>query len=517
MERIVRFSADITATDTERRTIVGTVVPYNVTGSTSLGPVVFLPGSLTAGDNVKLLLEHDGRRPIGRATGFVDGPDRMVGSFRISQTSAGTDSLVEASDGLRDGLSVGASILESTVGEAGELIVSAAQLVEVSLVTSPAFQAAQVTQVAASADPDPEPSADQPAPSEEDVPMDQTAPEVAAAAVDRPVVEAASPTMPYQTQHLRAMDNMTAGRFAKIQLEAQSGDHESQLIVRAALDDNTTTTAAGLIPTRFLREVIGVIDQSRPFIDSLTREPLPDAGMEFKIPRRTAKPSVAEQSAEGDEVSSDEPTYDFLTVDVKTFAGGQRISRQLIERSDPAFIDRLLIEMASEYAQTIDKFAGDTVAGSGVGTSDGASIAEAIGQAISDSWTVMRFAPNNLQVAPTTTGSFGYASLLKAVDGDDRPLFAASGQLVNAGGTIGPATTNGSVMGLRLVVDGNFGSTYNPMVYPSAAATFYESAGAPVQVSVQDVSTLEVELAVYGYVAMAVKYPTAVRGLTVTP
>jgi hypothetical protein len=72
-------------------------------------------------------------------------------------------------------------------------------------------------------------------------------------------------------------------------------------------------------------------------------------------------------------------------------------------------------------------------------------------------------------------------------------------------------------MGLRLVVDGNFGSTYNPMVYPSAAATFYESAGAPVQVSVQDVSTLEVELAVYGYVAMAVKYPTAVRGLTVTP
>jgi hypothetical protein len=55
------------------------------------------------------------------------------------------------------------------------------------------------------------------------------------------------------------------------------------------------------------------------------------------------------------------------------------------------------------------------------------------------------------------------------------------------------------------------------LVYPSAAATFYESAGAPVQVSVQDVSTLEVELAVYGYVAMAVKYPTAFRALTITP
>jgi uncharacterized protein len=376
MERIVRFSADITAADTERRTIVGTVVPYGVTGSTSLGPVIFQPGSITAGDNVKLLLEHDGRRPIGKATGFVDGPDRLVGSFRISQTSAGTDSLVEASDGLRDGLSVGASILESTVGEAGELIVSAAELIEVSLVTSPAFQAAQVTQVAASADPDPEPSAEPPAPSEEDVPMDQTAPEVAAAAVDHPVVEAASPTIPYQTQRLRGMDNMTAGRFGKIQLEAQSGDHESQLIVRAALDDNTTTTAAGLIPTRFLRDIIAVLDDSRPFIDSITRDVLPQDGMEFKIPRRTQAPSVAQQAAEGDEVSSTAFELDYLTVNVKTYGGGQRISRQLIERSDPAFLDRLLIEMAAQYAQQTDAFAfAETNAGAAVSERDDRSTA----------------------------------------------------------------------------------------------------------------------------------------------
>jgi HK97 family phage major capsid protein/HK97 family phage prohead protease len=518
MERIVRFSADITAADTERRTIVGTVVPYNVSGSTSLGPVVFLPGSLRASQGTKLLLEHDGRRPIGKATGFVDGPDRLVGSFKISQTSAGTDSLVEASDGLRDGLSVGASILESTVGEQGELIVSAAELVEVSLVTTPAFSDALVSQVAASGDPDPETPAEEPAPSEEDAPMEETATEVAAAAVDpKPVVEAASPTIPYLTTHNRGLDNMTAGKFAKVQLEAQAGDHDAQLLVRAALDDNTTTTGAGLIPTRFLREVIGVIDTSRPFIDSLTREPLPDAGMEFKIPRRTARASVAEQAAEGDEVSSDEPTYDFLTVPVKTFAGGERISRQLIERSDPAFLDRLLIEMASEFAQATDKFAGDTVASSGVGTSDGDSIAAAIGQAISDAWSIMRFAPNNIQVAPTTTGSFGFADLLKATDSDDRPLFSGATQLVNQPGNIVVPNAAGSVMGLRLVVDGNFGATYNPMVYPSAAATFYESAGSPIQVSVQDVSTLEVEVAVYGYVGMAVKYPTAFRALTITP
>jgi hypothetical protein len=288
------------------------------------------------------------------------------------------------------------------------------------------------------------------------------------------------------------------------------------MIVRAALDDNTTTTAAGLIPTRFLREVIGVLDTSRPFIDSITREALPGEGMEFKIPRRTARASVAEQVAEGDEVSSDEPTYDFLTVPVKTFAGGERISRQLIERSDPSFLDRLFLEMASEYAQKVDQFAWNTVIAAVSQLSDGPSIAEAIGQGIADSWNVMRFSPNNLVVAPTGTGSFSFAGLLKAVDSDDRPLFSGATQLVNQPGNINIPGAQGSVMGLRLVVDANVANA-TPLVYPSAAACFYEVPGAPVSISVQDVSTLEVEVAVYGYVGMAVKYPTAIRGITVTP
>ena len=517
MERHVTFSADITAADVERRTIVGTVVPYNVAGQTSLGPVVFTPGSLRASEGVKLLLEHDGRRPIGRSTGFVDGPDRLVGSFRISQTSAGTDSLVEASDGLRDGLSVGASILESTVGESGELIVTAAELREVSLVTTPAFTEALVSKVAASGDP--AQPAEDPAPSEEDEPMEETATEVAAAAVDPiPHVQAAQPTTPYITTNVRALDGMTAGSFARYQLEAGRGDSESQMVVRAALDDNTTSTAAGLIPTRFLREVIGVLDTRRPFIDSITREALPGEGMEFKIPRRTARASVAVQAYEGDEVSSDEPTYDFLTVPVKTFAGGERISRQLIERSDPAFLDRLFLEMASEYAQKVDNFAYAEVAAAltSANESSGPSIAEAVGQGIADSWAVMRFSPNHVLVGPTTTGWFGFDDLLKAVDSDDRPLFSGATSLINQPGNLSIPGASGTVMGLGLVVDGNLAADSDALVYPSAAATFYEVPGAPISISVQEVSTLEVEVAVYGYVGLAVKYPLAFRSMVET-
>ena len=508
----VTFTADVTAADSEKGVIVGKIVPYGVFGNTSLGPVAFQAGAFAKPpETVKLLLEHDGRRPIGRATSFVDGPDHMTGTFKLSRTTAGQDALIEAAEGLRDGLSVGANIIDFEDTEEG-YVVTAAELVEVSLVASPAFAQAGVDQVAAS-QPDPQPS-------EEDEQMDNETTEVEAAAqvVEASKhVEASAPTSQYITVSApRALDGMTAGRFAKVQLEAGAGDRDSQLLVQAALADATTTTAAGLIPTRFLTEVIAVLDDSRPFIDSITRDNLPADGMEFKIPRRTQAPSVAEQAAEGDEVSSTSFELDFLTVDVKTFSGGQRISRQLIERSDPSFLDRLIIEMAAQYAQKTDAFAfAETNAGAVV--SDGATIYSSIVKGIADSYNVMRFSPNRLLVGPTgTNDSFHWDDLLGAIDGDDRPLFAAA-LPSNAAGIVSQGSTQGTVAGMQLVVDPNVPSNTNARIYPAAFATFYEAAGAPVNVSVQDVSTLEVEVAVYGYVAMAVKYPTAMRALTVTP
>lgn len=505
----VKFSADITAADEGRRTITGQIVPFGAWGDTSMGPVQFAKGAFGDVPNVKLLLEHDPKRPIGRMQQAMSTPEGINATFKVSRTSAGTDALVEAADGLRDGLSVGARIVDFEQTDEG-MVVTAAELSEVSLVHTPAFTEAVVSQVAASA------SAPAPAaPSEEDASMENETPEVPAAEVveaSEPKVEASAPTRQYLVAEHRDVRNMTAGLFAKRQLEAQAGDREAQMVVQAALADNTTTTGAGLIPTRFLTEVISVIDSRRPVVESITRAALPDAGDEFKIPRVTQKPSVAEQAAEGDEVSSTAFELDYLTVPVKTFAGGERISRQLIERSDPAFLDRLLIEMGAQYAQKTDAYAW-SVLNAGKAESNGATIYTTIADAIADSWDVMRFAPDRLLVTPNGTGDVTFAKLLAAVDGDNRPLFASANPS-NAAGLVTQGTTQGTVAGLQLVVDANIGDV-EAFVYPAAAATFYEGAGAPIQVSVQDVSTLEVEVAVYGYVACAAKYPTAVRWLNV--
>ena len=510
------FSADVTAADVERRTIVGRILPFGEIGMTSIGPVRFEAGSIKEYDEVKMLLEHDGRRPIGKSVNFVAGPDHITGAFKISNTTAGTDALIEAADGLRNGLSVGANILEHTVGKDGVMNVSAAELVEVSLVTSPAFAGAQVTQVAAS-----QTEAQTEENTVEEVTVEAATTEAATSetvveAAAPQVVASATPSTPYITAQPRDLKGLTAGGMLRAQLRAGLGDHDSQMLVTAALQEQTTTRDAGVIPVPLLREIIGVVDDTRYFINSISRAPLPDAGMSFRIPKITALPSVAEQAAELDEVSSTNSEIEDITVNIKTFAGGNKISRQLIERSDPAYFDELLRQLAAVYAQATDLWAFQQAV-IGQGDSDGTTVYESVAQGISDSFGVMRFTPNVLMVAPTTTGSFGYDDLLKAADSDDRPIFAAANPS-NAAGVMTQGTTNGTVAGLQLVVNPNVqGLNPNARVYPSAFATFYEQAGSPIRVETRYADDLSVDVSLYGYVALANKYPTAMRNLTVTP
>jgi HK97 family phage prohead protease len=489
------FSTSITAADAKTRTIFGQIVPFGQVGSTSLGPVIFEAGSLHIGDNVKVLLEHDGRRPVGKLVSTSANPSGIMGEMKISQTTAGSDVLVEAADGLRDGISVGANIIEHTVKD-GNIVVTSAELVEVSLVTSPAFASAKVTQVAASADDETE--------TIEEIEMTEQPIEVIeeVAEVEASKIEASTFGSPIFTQP-RELPALTAGQYAHKMLSAQRGNREAIDFVTAA-GEATTTDNAGLIPVPYLREVIGVVDSSRPFIDSIERRALPAAGMSFRIPRWQVLPTVAET----DELATPSDTMteiDDLVVDVVKFAGQQRVSIELLERSDPSYLDELLRGLAASYAQQTDLYA-FTEGVVGCGASGGTGYVAAIADAVADSAAVMRFNPNRLLVGATQ-----YAGLLSAVDDADRPLFNAVGPTTNAAGT--NIMSRGNVMGLDLVVDYNIGAT-NILAYPSAYAAFYESGTAQVRVNVID--TMTVEIAVYGFVALANKYPTAIRAITVS-
>ena len=150
MENILTFSAELTA-DTAKRVISGKIVPMGTgeVGSTSAGAVVFEKGSIQLPEDpktVKLLNQHNTKEPLGKAQFFneVDG-EGIYASFKISASTRGNDALITASEGLTSGLSVGVEVLKSS-RKAGVMHVTAARLMEVSLVTEPAFKSAQPQQ-----------------------------------------------------------------------------------------------------------------------------------------------------------------------------------------------------------------------------------------------------------------------------------------------------------------------------------------------------------------------------------
>lgn len=506
----INFPVSLTAADSNRRIISGRIVSWNEEGSTSAGRTMFKKDSIDYSKPVKLLMEHDNsaRGVLGKMVSIESTDAGLEASFKIANTMLGDDALELAANQLVDGFSVGVSV-DAWENIEGVLTVEASKLREVSLVNTPAIDSARISEVAASETEKTENS--EATASEETKQEDKVSDTASEAPAATEAVEASKSeatvqfTAPVAYTKPRVNLNVSAGQHVKAQYLATLGDTDARDIC-AALQHATTSENAGVVPVPYLTEVIGIIDSRRPFINSIGRRTLPAAGTSFKIPTLGTQATVA-QTAEAVEADSTDTTITSTTVNVVKFAGANIISAEILERSEPAYLDLLIQELSASYARKTDAYAIAQAKASG-STSAGAAGKGWVGgiaQGIGDSTGVMTFAPNNLMIDPNEI-----ASLIGAVDTAGRPLFAAL-QPQNAAGNVSLAQgVSGNVMGLTLIVDPN---TINGdiSVYPSGFADFYEAAGAPVQVRTTAVSTMEFEIGVYGFCAFANKYPTAYR------
>jgi HK97 family phage prohead protease len=497
----------------ERREISGKIVPMGTgeIGHTNLGAYTFAANSIDIADpsKIKLLSQHDLKKPIGRMTAAEVREDGIYATFKLSRSSGGNDALIMAQEGLVTGLSIGAEIIASKPSKDGHTVVSAARLKEVSLVTVPAFASSEILEIAAE---EVIPAEETPQTESETVVEDTT---VEATPVEAAAVEAARPTvtaMAYTSPRINL--NITAGEYAKAQLSASRGDADARELV-AALSVATVAENTGMVPPTYLKDVIGIIDSSRPFIDSIERAALPASGMKIFTPKLGVQAAV-DLTAEGAEFASADTTVTFQEDNVVKFAGAGVLDLELVDRSDPSFLDLYLRELAASYAQKTDQYAAK-IAADGSSDSSSSTIYKAIAKSIADSFGVMRQTPNNLLVA-TSGGNdnVDFASLLGEVDSTGRPLYAAAAPQ-NANGVITQGSTNGTVAGLNLVVDPNYtGGTSNikvGLVYPSMAMRFHESGTLQIRTNV--VSNGQLEIGIYGYVAVVNRYPTAFRAVQV--
>jgi len=498
------FAAHITGANEATRQISGIVVPFGKTGNTSAGPVIFEVGSITNPDPkpVKFLLQHDAQRPIGKAIEFQVTPGGITGTFKVSNTTAGSDALVEASDGLRDGLSVGAQIDKYTIQD-GVMRVTAAKIVEVSLVHAPAFSDAVVTDVAAS-----EAEADPDTIQEEDTVSEQPieTPEVEVEAAAAPVVQASSPI----TTAPRIQ--ITAAGYLENSIKQMTGDENARAYVRAA--DDSTSTNTGLTLPQHLQEFYTNTISDRPAINAVSRQALVSSGMSFTVPNLGTAPTVASTS-EGSAPSETGMTSTYLTGTVVKYAGMNDVSWELIDRSSPEFYTELLNQMGNAYAKATDSAVLTALASGTQASTTAATAAGFISYTGTESAAC--FAGSKKKARNVVINTDWWGTLLGAVDTAGRPLFTASNAQNNPGVMSGQAI-DGNIMGLNAYVDPYFSVTTkiddSAFIIAPEAITWYEAPTTRLQV--QLIETGQVRVGVYGYGCALLKDATGVRRFNLT-
>ena len=300
--------------------------------------------------------------------------------------------------------------------------------------------------------------------------------------------------------------------------------------------DVGTAQFDGLVIPQYLVDLAAPLARAgRPFADFVTNKmTLPPSGMTLNISRMTTGSSTAVQVTQNDAVSETDVDDTLLTINVRTIAGQQDISRQAIERGTgiDAFVAADLIK---SWHTTLDAqlLNGSGNAGQiqGLRNAGGNAItftstAPTVGLLYPKLADAIQQIQTNAFVNPThfVMHPRRLAFLLAAVDSTNRPLVvpAANGPTNAAGvGTGGAAYGNSGyqMMGLPIVTDANIGTTYGTTtnqdeiyVVTAGESHLWEQPGSPftLRYDATGAGNLTIKTVVYGYAAYtAGRYPTA--------
>jgi HK97 family phage prohead protease/HK97 family phage major capsid protein len=444
---ILTFSSQVEASDSERRVISGKIVPFEEAGNTSVGKVVFAKGSIEIGDPGKVKMLMQHR------------PEKPIGRMQKFQ---------QAEDGIYASFKISASMqgqdalilaseqlvdglsvgvdVNKSIQKKDYLYVTSATLREVSLVESPAFTAAQYT------------------------------------------------------EH---------------KIKAALGSDESKLFIAAADDSFSTNPAFN--PTQYLSEFVTNTRFGTPAIDACSQGTLPSSGMTISVPSlvtsaggQSGVAPVVTVEAEAGAVQNTGMVTQYLTGTVSKYSGMNTLSVELLERSDPNFYAELTTQLQNAYLSTIDTAVLTALIAAGTGatatTADSAGIIAFSSEAATKIYQNTGYFAQNYLANPAQ-----WSGLLSAVDNTGRPIYNAL-QPMNAAGDAKPSSIRGNVLGLDLFVDKHFTETTfddgSAIILAPEAFTVYRSPQAYMSVNV--VSNLQVQVAIYGFMATIAKMPKGI-------
>jgi HK97 family phage prohead protease len=451
----------------------------------------------------KLLEGHDMTQLRGVVTELVEAEEGLLFTAKFANTRASDEAIELVKAGAYDSVSVGAIPVKFKYDKNGTMIVSKANLVEISLVAMPAFPDAVITEIAAS-QPDEESEEEVVEPQPLDISEEETM------STDTPTVEASAeivPTTPLFAAARREVKLPTAAEYISAAIIGGDQWRAMSEAVRAAAPDIVTSDTPGLLPTPIVAPVYNNFIGRRPVVDAIGVKAMPAGGKVFIRPEVTTHTSI------GASIGEQSPTGGTLVVfnnqvTKQIFGGYVNISEFDIDTTSPEILQVVLDDMGRIYANATDNYAADQLV-AGVSVTQAfaladvakpevwaAEIAEASATILSSSNGNL---PTHLFVSPDR-----WRNLIGLSDTANRPLFPQVGPM-NAQGNLSPAQYGGNAFGLQVVVDRNFASGV-AIVGDASGYELYEQQKGTM--SIESPSTLSRTIALRGYFAALMIDPT---------
>lgn len=531
----IKIAGRVMTASREDRTITGLLLPYGEEGRTNVGKITASAGSLTIPDpvsDVKLDIEHDLTRPVGRASEIVDTDAGLVATWSIARTRAGDDVLEEAAEGLRTGLSVevedpvirGGALLGGVLTGAGVVVnpafpsaqlvaADAGEYVETVVVDSTVVRESEygtetttqhietesVYQAAPPAEELPD-EGDQA--STGDVPDEETEalaseaednegdePEkeeemsesTLTAAATVPTGSLVAPKAPKSEPTLREVTAMMAAAF-------RSGGERKML---AALSDVVPANVDEMALPGWLGELWSGVAYQRRFIPLFDQKPL--TNYELKGWRWVTKPTVAAYAGNKGDVPSATIATESVTIAAQRLAGGHDIDRKFRDFGETAFFEAYFRAMTESYARLSDLAVLDDVAAAAT-VVDAGTIPTGVAKGL------VFIVDGALEVLDLGTPSFAvvakdlYRDILLTQESDAL-------KYLNAALGFESGTLEGT--GFRIVGTDQL-TAGSVLVGIKDAVTVHELGGVPIRVEAEDIAKGGIDEGVFGYYAVNV-------------
>jgi HK97 family phage major capsid protein len=289
-------------------------------------------------------------------------------------------------------------------------------------------------------------------------------------------------------------------------------------------------------PAWLMDQYIELARPGRAFANLVQRQPLPGGTDSINIPKLLTGTAVGVQTADNTAVTDVDLTDTFINAPVRTIAGAQGVSIQLIDQSPIAFDDVVFRDLVAAHAAATDQ---QVISGTGANgqvlgiqstpgiTSIAASAVDiqgvysAIANAVQTVHTTRFLPPEVIVMHPRRWGWF-----LALLDASQRPLFLGTANApMNVAGVLSDVASQqvvGQMHGLPVVTDPNIpvaqgtGNNEDPVFVVRASDLVLWEGGIRARVLPETkATTLTVLLQIYSYLAFSAgRYPQSVVEIT---